>query len=90
MADRVFILQEVHGHPTYRAVIITPESVQNDDMIIAWSHALRYTAKGLDVPDYEAALASMTQRHPTWHIGSHPIINITYDASKADIDDKGQ
>lgn len=85
MAERVFIVKEVHGHPQYRAVIITPASVENEAVVIAWSHAVRYTAKGLDLPDYDAALVSITQRHPDWHVAPHPIVTIDYDPKKADI-----
>lgn len=88
MADRAFILKEVHGHPQYRAVIISSDSVKDDEVVIEWSHAVRYTAKGLDVPDYDAAIASIAQRHPDWRVSQHPITTIAYDPSKADLGKK--
>lgn len=85
MADRVFILQGVPHAPDFRGVLIAPETVENEEVVIAWSHAIRYTAKGYDVPDYDAALASIAQRHPDWHIAPHPIVTIQYNPAKADI-----
>ena len=46
-------------------------------MVAAWTYALRFSAKGLDLPDWDAALELLIQRHPLWQvIGRHArIIN---------------
>lgn len=90
MADRVFIVKGVRHDPQFRAVILVPETVPPAEVIAAWSNAVRYTAKGYDVPDCDAALAAVSQRHPDWRISPHPIVTIDYDPAKADIDEKGQ
>lgn len=88
MTDRVFIVKGVpHAHE-FRGIILVPESVPTDAVIAAWSNAVRYTAKGYDVPDCVAALALIAQRHPDWHISPHPIVTIDYNPTKADIDEK--
>jgi len=46
--------------------IFTPDELPARVVIAAWSYALRYTAKGLDVPDYDAAAKMLVKRHPTW------------------------
>lgn len=48
--------------------IILPEPIRLEIVVAAWSYALRYSAKGLDVPDYEAALKLMLKRHPSWQV----------------------
>ena len=50
------------------ALILTPEPIAEEIMVIAWTYALRYSAKGLDLPDYDAALEMLIQRHPSWQI----------------------
>jgi hypothetical protein len=72
MADRVFQLQAYGSHPKhpteFQYVVITPESIDPQSVQAAWSYAVRYTAKGLDLPDHEAALKLLHQRHPSWTI----------------------
>ncbi len=50
------------------ALVLTPEPIAEETMVIAWTYALRYSAKGLDLPDYDAALEMLIQRHPSWEI----------------------
>jgi hypothetical protein len=80
MADRVFQLQsyghQQHAPKPFQYVIITPEPVEPQVVQAAWSYAVRYTAKGLDLPDHEAAARLLHQRHPSWIIVEstvHPI-----------------
>lgn len=86
MAERIYVVRGVKGTSQFSGVVITPESVMKDQVTIAWSHAVRYTAKGYDLPDYEAALASVGQRHPDWKVSSHGVVMVDYDPSKADIE----
>jgi hypothetical protein len=67
--------------------LITPDDVDREKAITGWSYAVRYTAKGLDVPDYEAAARMVVQRHPTWQCFAGPEVDgIWYSASHAEND----
>lgn len=67
-------------------IIITPNPI--DQMIVksAWSYAVRYTAKGLDLPDHEAAINMMLKRHPTWKLINSKPMTIPIDLTVADDD----
>lgn len=84
MDARVFLLHGVHHAPQFRATVVTPENISHEKVLSAWSSAVRYSAKGYDVPDYEAAIARMLSKHPTWQVMREPIIPIQYDPVKAD------
>lgn len=63
---------------TFHYHVLTPEPIEGNKIVAAWAYALRHTAKGLDLPDHDAALALMLERHPTWQIiegqlGSVPV-----------------
>jgi len=45
---------------------------------------LRHSAKGLDLPDYEAAFKLLRERHPSWHVYSGTVGNIRITASNLD------
>ena len=87
MENRVFILQPYarKGEPFY-CVIITPEDTPDDVVTAAWSYAVRYTAKGLDLPDHEAALQLMLERHSSWQAINAAPRNIPVNLQKADDD----
>lgn len=57
--------KDVH---TTLATVITPEPITHERMKMAWMYAIRHTPKELHVPDYDAALKMMGERHPTWNI----------------------
>jgi len=84
MERRVFVLTGVHHQPEFRVTLLTDEKVTNAAVVAAWSSAVRYSAKGYDVPDYEAAIARMLAKHPTWKIFTESIATIQYDPAKAD------
>lgn len=84
MDVRVFILQGVPHEPKFRATLLTAENISHEKVVAAWSSAVRYSAKGYDVPDYEAAIARMISKHPTWQVFREPIVPIQYDPAKAD------
>jgi hypothetical protein len=65
--SRAFLAQS-YNTGTVEAVIITSEPVSLEVVIAAWSYAVRYTAKGLDLPDYKAAVELLKSRHPSWHV----------------------
>ena len=85
--DRVFNLLTYGGRaePTIY-IVITPEHTSNDVVTAAWSYAVRYTAKGLDLPNYQAAAEMLTQRHPSWTIIQSRLTNVSVNLAKADSD----
>lgn len=90
-ASRVFSLQSYRS-PTQNAkepfhcTVITPNDVEITIVRAAWSYAVRYTAKGLDIPDHEAALELLMQRHPSWQIIRSAVQTVPIDLSFADND----
>lgn len=50
--------------------VLTPDDVTNDKAAAAWAYAVQYSAKGLMLPDWEAAKALLVQRHPEWQFAS--------------------
>src|SRR5262249_23538983 len=65
------------------ALIITPEPTEISKILSAWTYALRYSAKGLNYPDYEAALKLLLERHPSWQHVDIKALTITPDFEKA-------
>ncbi len=55
-------------NPQFQYVVLTPGPVEDKIVYAAWAYALRHTAQGLDLPDHDAALELMIQRHPSWQI----------------------
>lgn len=49
--------------------VITSDKTDKDQVFAAWSYAVRYTARGLDLPDYDEAFALIQRRHPSWQYG---------------------
>jgi hypothetical protein len=47
---------------------------------------VRYTAKGLDLPDHEAAAHLLHQRHPSWTIVESQVIATGVNLALADQD----
>ena len=84
---QVFVLQQYGRYEVINFIIITPEPI--DQMIVrsAWSYAVRYTARGLDLPDHEAATKLMLKRHPSWKLINSKPITIPVDLSVADNDE---
>jgi hypothetical protein len=68
------------------AIILTPELVAEEMLVIAWTYALRYSAKGFDYPDYDAAISMLLARHPTWELIDRHAHIINPDLTQ-DIDD---
>jgi len=65
-------------------ILITPENTSSDVTSGAWSSALRHTAAGLDLPDYDAAIAWMLERHPDWMVvRTNTFANLAYDPEAA-------
>lgn len=82
--DRIFIL---HGWQSKeRFVVLTPEPITVAKVQNAWSYAVRYTAKALDLPDHNAAMKLMLERHPSWQVVESLCPNVQIDLSKADDD----
>lgn len=91
IARRVFVLQPYQSPVTreresVRFIVITPEDTDPAVVQAAWSYAVRYTAKGLDLPDNEAAAKLLLDRHPSWTLVESMPHTINIDLSKADED----
>jgi hypothetical protein len=85
--DKVFQLLP-YGRSTaeFHCIIVVPEAVSSEMVQAAWSNAVRYTAKGLDLPDHEAALNRLKERHPKWAVIRSLCYPATIDLRKADDD----
>lgn len=68
------------------AHLILDQPRRFEEVVAAWSYAVRYSADGLDVPNYPKALELLRQRHPSWVIVDTPTIPISYDAEYAEMD----
>jgi len=90
MADCVFILQPYGGaHPKQKPfsyVVIVPEGVTPQQVTAAWAYAVRYTARGLDLPDHDAALKMFQERHPSWTIINSTVQAVQVNLALADQD----
>lgn len=49
-------------------IIVTPKAVDYKAVEAAWSYALRHSAKGIDIPDVQAAIKLLLERHPDWQV----------------------
>lgn len=65
--DRVYMLysKQAHGQDVC-CIVVLPEETIIHQVRASWSYCIRWTAKGLDVPDYPAALKMMKERYPSW------------------------
>lgn len=58
------------------AVLSTPTVTEPSVVTAAWAYAVTYSAKGLNIPDYEAAVELLKQRHPSWQVLSSSFTRI--------------
>jgi len=72
---------------TFYYHLLTDEPVEQKTVEAAWAYALRHTAKGLDLPDHDAAMALMLERHPNWQIIESPVANAAVRMNLADQDE---
>lgn len=88
MADCVFTLIPYGNQRQndFSYVVIVPEGISIQHVAAAWAYAVRYTAKGLDLPDHDAALEMFKQRHPSWTILNSRVISVNVNLSIADQD----
>lgn len=67
--------------------VLVPDTVTDEAVRHAWSYAVRYSAKTLDVPDYAASAQLLMQRHPSWQaVISTPPAFIFYQSAYAEGD----
>lgn len=83
---QVFALQPYSGRPPIAYTIITPEPVAVEIVTAAWAYAVRYTAKGLDLPDHDAAVDLLQKRHPSWHIIKSTVSTVSVNLNLAEQD----
>ena len=85
--SRVFNLFAYGGRSqSVNYVVVTPEDTPPETITAAWAYAVRYTAKGLDLPDYERAVEMLSKRHASWIIVQSGLINVQVELAKADDD----
>jgi len=85
---RVFNLAAYQRAPRQpvNKVLITPKDIEQNVAAAAWSFAVRNTAKGLEMPDYDAAIQLMLERHPSWEIIDSPVLPASVNLTLADED----
>lgn len=49
-------------------VVITPQPLHWEKVRDAWTHAVRHTAPGFDLVNYDAAIELLRKRYPSWTI----------------------
>jgi hypothetical protein len=84
--DRVFNLRNYGNSQPSSYIVITPEHTATEAVRAAWSYAVRYTAKGLDLPDYEKAAELLAKRHPSWTVLQSRLVDVPVELAKADSD----
>jgi hypothetical protein len=84
----VFALQSYGNNRTpVNYIVITSQPVDPQIVTAAWSYAVRYTAKGIDLPDYDAAVEMMLKRHPSWKAVKSQVHSIGVNLAYADKDE---
>jgi len=73
-------------HDTVHAVLSLPEVTDPEIVTAAWAYAVTFSAKGLNRPDFEAALELFKKRHPSWLILGTKFSRIELNLTKADDD----
>lgn len=88
MAGRVFNLKTYgsKGPKDFNYIVITPKAVEPEVVQAAWSYAVRYSAKGLDLPDYDEAIKLLQSRHGSWTLINTGVSNISVKLKLADND----
>jgi hypothetical protein len=66
--------------------LVLPEPRLFEEVVAAWSYAVRYSADGLDMPNYKKALLLLKQRHPSWIVVDAVPLPINYDPEYAEMD----
>ncbi len=84
--DRVFNLRSYGNSKPSSYIVITPEHTPFASVRAAWSYAVRYTAKGLDLPDYEKAAEMLAKRHPSWTIPRSQLVDVSVELAEAEKD----
>lgn len=82
---QIFTLQP-YARTTIKLTLITPDPISHIIVKAAWSYAVRYTAKGLDLPDYDEAIKLLLKRHPSWKVYQTIPVSIPIDLNVADDD----
>ena len=70
-------------------VIITPHPVHWEKVRDAWTHAVRYTAPGFDLVNYDAAIELLRNRYPSWTV-VYPskVLEVAFEPKRANKDNE--
>jgi hypothetical protein len=85
-SPRVFALQAYGNRDHIYYTVVVPEGVQLQEVSAAWAYTVRYTAKGLDLPDHDAAIQLLQKRHPKWQVIATGVHTVSVDLNQADKD----
>ena len=83
--SQVFVLRN-YGSRDHESVVVTPDPLLQEIVDAAWAYAVRYTAKGLDLPDHAAAANLLQQRHPSWQVIKTTVMIVDVNLTLADKD----
>ena len=83
--SQIFIMQN-YATSVQEYVIVTPDLLPQEIVMAAWSYAVRYTAKGIDLPDHAAAANLLKQRHPSWNVIQTTAMTVGVNLALADKD----
>lgn len=76
-----WVAHQLYKYPSGVAgVVLLKENITKEVARDAWTHAVRYTAKGIDLPDHDAAAEMLKERHPSWFVFRQdhlPTVNVT-------------
>lgn len=70
----------------FDAIVITPDTVDHKTVTIAWTHAVRFTADGLDKPNWEKALHKLEEFHPSWVMVRGKVAGVMVDVNNQEAD----
>lgn len=75
-----------YGNGRADLLVVVPELNMVKQVGAAWAYAVRYTAKGIDLPDHDAAIRMMKERHPSWLFIESDVLDIHVNLKLADED----
>jgi hypothetical protein len=82
--SRLFV---IYGHrDAVHAVLMLPKVTDPEVVTAAWAYAVTFSARGLNRPDFDAAVQLLKKRHPSWHILGTKFTRIELNLAKADDD----
>lgn len=63
----------------WKLAAIVPEHVSMQQVVTAWTSAVRLTADGIDRPNWEKAIQRLNEYHPSWMILRSDVGSVSVD-----------